>query len=59
MQFIYCTWAFNKNYERILNQDQDVISDESAQEEDQSVDEESGIPKALDKSKRYRTYTFE
>ena len=30
LQFLYCTWAFQKNYERVLNdEDKDVVSDSS------------------------------
>lgn len=58
MQFIYCTWAFNKNYERRLEPDQDLISDDSQEEEDESEDSD-GVPKAVDKSGKYRTYTFD
>ena len=56
MQFIYCVWAFNKNYERIVEMGKDQISDDSDYD---SSEDESGDPKPFDKTAKYRTYTFD
>jgi len=57
MQFIYCTWAFNKNYERLMNQRSDEISDDSEFEKDE--EDSDGNSKAIDYSAKYRTFTFD
>ena len=56
MQFIYCVYAFNKNYERITDNEDGQISDDSAYE---SSDDENGDPKPLKNTDKYYTYTFD
>lgn len=56
LHFLYCVWAFNKNYERVLETAADQISDESDYD---SSEDEDGNPKPYDKSGKYRTFTFD
>lgn len=60
MQFIYCVWAFNKNYERVIKEDTEIISDDSDFEKDLEEEEDSDEePEPADRSDKYRTYTFD
>lgn len=59
MQFIYCVWAFNKNYERVIKEDSDIISDDSDFEREEEEDDDDEEPEPVDRSDKYRTYTFD
>lgn len=59
LQFLYCSWAFQKNYERRLEPDQDVISDDSDLDIEESAEDEDEEGKIIEQSAKYRTYTFD
>ena len=56
MYFLYCVWAYNKNYKRIYSEDHqdDELSDES----DASSTNEDGVYVAKDTKDRYETFTY-
>ena len=56
MQFIYCTYAFNKNYLRVEESDPAEISEDSDYE---SSEDENGDPKPVIQKAKYQTYTFD
>ena len=56
MQFIYCTYAFNKNYLRVGESDPGEISEDSDYE---SSEDENGDPKPVIQKDKYETYTFD
>ena len=57
MQFIYCLYAFNKNYERILGNSEDHYMSEDS--EDESSTDEDGKSKQLLNIGKYKTFTFD
>ena len=56
MDFIYCVWAFNKNYEQKI----DNRDDEESQDSEFDVsDSDSDDEKPIKQPDKYYTYTFD
>ena len=57
MYFLYCVWAYNKNFQRIFSDDHnnDELSDES---DDDSTNEDGEFVEKNTEG-RYKTYTYD
>ena len=59
MDFLYCVWAFNKNYEQIESYYDDPDHDSEDSEFDPSEDEDNIDQREIKQKSCYHTYTFD